>query len=75
LLLLLVVAVPMKYVGSDPTLVRLLGPLHGMAFLAYTYQVFKSLARGQINRRTGVVLITASFFPGGTFWVMRSPWK
>jgi len=34
-LLLLVVAMPFKYIGHNPTLVHWLGPVHGGLFLLY----------------------------------------
>ena len=70
LLLLVLVAVPTKYWGANPTLVRLLGPVHGVAFLTYLYQVGRASAQGLLSWKQTTRFMVASFFPGGTFLVM-----
>ena len=70
LLLLVLVAVPLKYLGADPALVRLLGPVHGIAFLVYLYLVGKASARGVPGWRQCLRFVGASFLPGGTLWVV-----
>jgi integral membrane protein len=69
LLLLLTVAVPLKHLGGQPGMVSWLGPLHGLAFLAYQYSLLQldGLPRRQLWR--GVV---SAFLPGGTWLFVRS---
>jgi integral membrane protein len=40
LLVLVLVAMPVKYLGGDPTLVGLVGPVHGFLFMAYLVLTF-----------------------------------
>ena len=40
-ILLLVVAVPLKYLGDDPRGVKVLGPIHGVLFVAYCLMVLR----------------------------------
>jgi integral membrane protein len=47
LLVLVLVAMPVKYVGGDPTLVALVGPVHGFLFMAYVVLTF------DLGRRVG----------------------
>lgn len=72
LLVLLTVAVPMKYCGSNPAMVKLLGPIHGMIFLWF---VITALSVGveqqwRFNETTWKVLI-ACIIPFGTFYIDR----
>jgi|SRR5215217_3590565 len=69
LLILLFVAVPLKYAGGDPGLVKSLGPIHGALFLLF---VINSISVGiQQKWRSGVTLkvLLSCFLPFGTFYV------
>ena len=68
-LLLLFVAVPIKYWMNDPQYVKLLGMPHGLLFVGYIVLAF--LLKSELNwsiKKLGVVLI-ASILPFGTFYV------
>jgi len=68
-LLLLFVAVPVKYWMNDPQYVKLLGMPHGLLFVSYIVLAF--LLISELNwsiKKLGVVLI-ASILPFGTFYV------
>jgi len=70
LLVLLLLAVPLKYCYSEPSLVRLVGPVHGLAFLAYIHQVVRATARGTLDFKQSLKFVVAGFLPGGTFVMM-----
>jgi len=68
-LLLLFVAVPIKYWMNDPQYVKLLGMPHGLLFVGYIVLAF--LLRSELNwsiKTFGAVLL-ASILPLGTFYV------
>jgi integral membrane protein len=70
LVLLIGVAVPMKHLYHDPTLVRALGPVHGLLFLLF---VMKTLSVGveqhwKFSETTWKVLL-ACLVPFGTFYI------
>ncbi len=68
-LLLLFIAVPVKYWMNDPQYVKLLGMPHGLLFVGYIVLAF--LLKSELNwsiKKLGVVLI-ASILPFGTFYV------
>jgi integral membrane protein len=71
LLLLVCVAVPLKHLGDWPTAVRLLGPLHGFAFVAYVWLVFQSLGAGLLSRGEAVRLAAAAFVPMAGYFTAR----
>ena len=70
LLILIFIAVPMKYFGHDPHLVKAMGPIHGALFLLF---VFNTLSVGveqqwKFKTTTWKVLI-ACIIPFGTFYI------
>ena len=70
LLILIFIAVPMKYFGHDPSLVKAMGPIHGALFLLF---VFNTLSVGveqqwKFKTTTWKVLI-ACIIPFGTFYI------
>lgn len=75
LLLLVGVAVPLKHAFGLSEGVRVLGPLHGIAFLLYVVRVLEALGTGNLTRREAGLAVVAAFVPAGTFvfarWMAR----
>ncbi len=72
LLVLLGVAVPLKYAYADPSLVKAIGPAHGLLFLLFilnTLQVGVE-QRWKFAQTTWKVLL-ACVVPFGTFYIDR----
>jgi integral membrane protein len=70
LLLLVLIAVPVKYGFNNPFLVKLIGPIHGVLFLFFVYftwQVSQAL-HWKFWESTWKVLL-ASFIPFCTFYI------
>jgi integral membrane protein len=66
-LLLLGVAMPLKYVWGDPSWVRVVGMAHGLLFLAYcAAALWLSQTEGWSHRKLAYAWI-ASFLPAGPF--------
>ena len=68
-LLLLFVAVPIKYWMDDPQYVKLLGMPHGLLFVTYLVITFLIKPKLKWNNKTLVVVMLASVIPFGTFYV------
>ena len=72
LLVLLGIAVPLKYAYADPSLVKAIGPIHGMLFVLF---VFNTLHVGIEQRWTfaGTTwkVLLACMIPFGTFYIDR----
>lgn len=70
LLLLVFIAVPLKYWGGDPTAVKVIGPIHGALFLLF---VFNTLSVGVEQRwkftTTTSKVLLACIIPFGTFYI------
>jgi integral membrane protein len=68
LLTLLLVAVPLKHAMGYAVATRIMGPVHGAAFVAYVWCVIATVSGGSVwTRREAVRLIVAAFIPFGGF--------
>lgn len=65
LLLLLLVAVPLKRLAGWPEAVSLMGPVHGAAFLLYSLMVVQQAGAGRLTARETLILLSAAFLPLG----------
>ncbi|GJD52750.1 hypothetical protein OPKNFCMD_5517 [Methylobacterium crusticola] len=72
LLLLVGVAVPLKHLGDWPLAVRVLGPLHGLAFVAYLWLVLQSVGAGLWTRGEAARLLLAAVVPFAGFLAARA---
>lgn len=72
LLLLVGVAVPLKHLADWPTAVQVLGPIHGLAFVAYLWLVLQSLGAGLLSRGEAVRLVLSAFVPVAGYLAARS---
>lgn len=70
-LLLLFVAVPIKYLSNDPQYVKMLGMPHGLLFIGYVILAFLIRPDFKWNSRQFFVILIASVIPFGTFYVDR----
>lgn len=72
LLLLIGVAVPLKHLYDNPSLVRALGPVHGLLFLLFVLNTLRVGVEYQwrFSTTTWKVLL-ACIIPFGTFYVDR----
>ncbi|WP_411822782.1 DUF3817 domain-containing protein [Leptospira sp. 'Mane'] len=73
LLLLVGIAVPLKHIYGNPSLVKIIGPVHGILFLLF---VLNSLSVGveqewKFKTTTWKVLI-ACMIPFGTFYIDKT---
>jgi len=68
-LLLLFVAVPIKYMSEDPQYVKMLGMPHGLLFIAYIILAFLLKSEYKWNLKDFFIVLIASILPFGTFYV------
>ena len=66
-LLLVFVAMPLKYWAGWPLGVRVVGMAHGLLFLGYAYAIFNAVNEAQWTRRMGLTAFVASLLPFGPF--------
>jgi integral membrane protein len=70
-LLLLGVAMPMKYWMGDPTLVRVLGRVHGGLFVLFAVTLLRVAVEDGWPWRKSLTAFLASLAPLGAFWFDR----
>lgn len=70
-LLLLFVAVPIKYLADNATFVKALGMPHGVLFLAYILLALWIRSRMNWDLKTTAIVLIASLIPFGTFYVNK----
>lgn len=66
-LLLLLIAMPIKYMLGIPEVVKYVGWAHGVLFIAYIVAVFAATRAMQWNWFSVLVALAASLIPIGTF--------
>jgi integral membrane protein len=68
LLLLVFIAVPVKYLLGLPIGVKILGPIHGVLFLSLTISSLLAVSRGVIRPGLAVLLFLGALLPFGAFY-------
>lgn len=68
-ILLLFVAVPVKYLLEDPSYVKMLGMPHGILFVAYIALAFLVKPDLKWSSKTFSFVLLASIIPFATFYV------
>lgn len=71
LLLLLLVAMPMKYIWGDPTLVRWIGMAHGALFIAFVAVLLRAHFETRWPASYTVLGVLSSFVPFGPKYMMK----
>lgn len=70
LLSLVFIAVPVKHWFGNPSLVRMLGPVHGTLFLLFLFNTLSiGVEQGWKFKETTWKVIAACFIPFGTFYI------
>lgn len=74
-LVLLFVAMPMKYFLGMPLMVRVVGSFHGLLFVMFIYAIINARVAAKISIKQCVLAFLASIVPFGTFfldkWVLE----
>jgi len=70
-LLLLFVAVPIKYFGDNEAYVKMLGMPHGLLFIGYIILAIMLKYELEWKSKTFWMILAASVIPFGTFYIDR----
>ena len=68
-ILLLFIAVPIKYYANDPSLVKLLGMPHGLLFVAFVILSLVNSKKYNWSFIKTIAVLISSIIPFGTFYV------
>lgn len=68
-ILLLFIAVPIKYFGNNPQYVKMLGMPHGLLFVAYIILAIVLGSKLKWKSKSLLFVLAASIIPFGTFYI------
>ena len=74
-LVLLLIAMPLKYFAGLPIAVTIVGGLHGFLFVAFVAIAWLAMNKYKKNWGWLVKSFIASIIPLGTFWMDHTHWK
>lgn len=66
-LVLLGIAMPLKYLANQPEAVRIVGAIHGGLFILYILAIFRAAHYGKLSVKWMAAAFIASFLPFGPF--------
>ncbi|TWR30206.1 DUF3817 domain-containing protein [Mucilaginibacter pallidiroseus] len=70
LLALIFIAVPLKHFGNTPSMVKAMGPVHGVLFLLFIFNTISVGVEQKWNfRNTTRKVLLACIIPFGTFYI------
>ena len=70
-LLLLFIAVPVKYILNNDLFVKILGMPHGVFFIIYILLAIRFVLIKKTSVKDSMIILIASLIPFGTFYVDR----
>lgn len=71
LIVLVVIGMPLKYLGHDDTVVATIGPFHGFLYMIYLVAAFDLSRRLRWPLSRMVLVMLAGTIPFLSFWVER----
>lgn len=71
LLVLVLVGMPLKYLGDNDTVVAVVGPVHGFLFMVYVVLAFDLARRAKWSFGRMILVMLAGTIPFFSFWAER----
>ena len=71
LILLVVIGMPLKYLGDNPVVVETVGPFHGFLYMVYLVLTFDLARRAKWAFGRMVIVMLAGTIPFFSFWAER----
>ena len=74
-ILLLFIAMPIKYMAGIPEFVKYIGWAHGILFVWYVISVMMARSEYNFNLKQTAIALAGSVLPFGTFYVDKKVFK
>lgn len=71
LVVLVLVGMPLKYIGDNDTVVAVIGPLHGFLYMIYLLLTFDLSRRARWPFTRMIIVMLAGTIPFFSFWAER----
>ena len=65
------IAMPLKYIGGNEILVKIIGPIHGFLFILYCALVWWEQHKGRMSSNLAILGMASAIPPGGPIWFER----
>lgn len=69
LIILVFIAVPLKYEYAHASLTQIMGPIHGALFLLFLLNTFSASIEQKWKAKTTGMVLASCFVPFGTFYI------
>lgn len=70
-LILVFIAMPIKYIGDNPYFVKVFGMAHGVLFILFVLFLFDAMRKEAWNKQFSSILFIYSLIPFGSFVIER----
>lgn len=70
-LVLLFLAMPLKYMAGIPMATKVVGMIHGMLFIAFLYQLYLASQEVPFSKKESLLFFLASIIPFGSFYTEK----
>jgi integral membrane protein len=70
-IVLMLVAVPLKYLAGWPLGVRIMGTLHGFLFVVFMFAIVQAIRKAGLTFKGAVGAFLLSLIPFGTFYLHK----
>ena len=67
-IILLFIAMPLKYGFGYPMATKIIGMMHGLLFIAFVYQLLESLREVPFSKKEALYYFILSLIPFGSFY-------
>ena len=67
-IILLFIAMPLKYSFGFPIATKIAGMIHGLLFMMFIYQLLESMKEVPFNKKEALVYFILSLIPFGSFY-------
>ena len=67
-IILLFIAMPLKYSFGFPIATKIAGMIHGMLFMAFVYQLLEAMKDVPFNKKETLIYFILSLVPFGSFY-------
>ena len=67
-IILLFIAMPLKYSFGFPIATKVMGMIHGLLFMLFVYQLLESMKDVPFNKKEALVYFILSLIPFGSFY-------
>ena len=65
------IAMPMKYIGGNQILLKIIGPINGYLFVLYIVLVWWEQHKGRMSSNLAILGMVSAIPPGGPIWFDR----